>query len=174
MAWGLTIFSYRPGDPQAGVETGGSPAGRADWGAVQYGMFSSQSPPDREPPLTGDDCARGRGDPSPRRRGRPLPGLPPTGVPGASGIPSSSSSSGRGTTSTSPSAAAGAGCALDGAARSADLAFVEEHNYTKWKGWPGHPCAFFVAESYETLLVFGDDLAWPENAVAPNTPLPRR
>ena len=34
--------------------------------------------------------------------------------------------------------------------------------------------SFFVAESYETLLVFGDDLAWPENAVAPNTPLPRR
>ena len=29
--------------------------------------------------------------------------------------------------------------------------------------------SFFVAESYEKLLVFGEGLAWPGDAVAPNT-----
>jgi len=33
--------------------------------------------------------------------------------------------------------------------------------------------SFFVPESYEKLLVFGVGLPWPENAVAPNTGLPR-
>jgi uncharacterized protein len=33
--------------------------------------------------------------------------------------------------------------------------------------------SFFVPESYEKLLVFGAAFPWPENAVAPNTPLPR-
>lgn len=33
--------------------------------------------------------------------------------------------------------------------------------------------SFFVAESYEKLLVFGEGMAWPGDAVAPNTPLPR-
>ena len=32
--------------------------------------------------------------------------------------------------------------------------------------------SFFVAESYETLLVFGEGLPWPDDAVAPNTRLP--
>ena len=32
--------------------------------------------------------------------------------------------------------------------------------------------SFFVAESYEKLLVFAGGLSWPANAVAPNTPLP--
>ena len=32
--------------------------------------------------------------------------------------------------------------------------------------------SFVVAEGYEQLLVFGDDFAWPEDAVAPNTKLP--
>ena len=32
--------------------------------------------------------------------------------------------------------------------------------------------SFFVAESYEKLLVFGEGLPWPDNAVAPNTRLP--
>jgi dienelactone hydrolase len=33
--------------------------------------------------------------------------------------------------------------------------------------------SFFVPESYQRLLVFGEDFPWPDNAVEPNTPLPR-
>lgn len=33
--------------------------------------------------------------------------------------------------------------------------------------------SFFVAESYQRLLVFGEDFPWPDHAVKPNTPLPR-
>ena len=34
--------------------------------------------------------------------------------------------------------------------------------------------SFVVAESYETLLVFGKDSAWPVDAVAANSRLPAR